>query len=787
MKSTDESHPLISCIMPTSERRQFVPRAIEYFLRQDYPNKELIVVDDGEDAVADLMPEDERVRYFRLTERRTVGAKRNFACEQARGQLIAHWDDDDWHAPRRLSYQAQALLRESADACGINTLLFYDAGRGRAWKYAYPSNMKMWLSGSTLCYRRAFWESNRFANINVGEDARFVWNSRAGRIIVLPDSTFHVGMIHAGNVSPKRTSGQYWRSHPLADIRALLGDDWLFYHPNEAPATVEMTTLPSAADIKSAATASPLAVSIEETPPAPVRNVYACLVHESEECIVDLVRNLNYHDPSSVILLYNGGNNPQLLKSGFPFERYGAVVHPAPRPMRWGWLHDFALDSMRFSLENFSFDTLTIVDSDQLALRSGYSDYMGRHLADKSSVGMFGNSPAPQPRQTRVAPAVQALKEMELWRPFLRRFADGEAKFVHWGFWPSTIFTADAARDLTQLFSTDKELAEIMSRSKIWATEEIIFPTLVALLGYAIAANPCSYDYVRYRARYTSRQLTEAFMRRDVYWMHPVPRQYGDPLRKQVRARFDHYERVSVAEEERVSDEVVAEGPRLLLNAPILAQMRQVEGWLDDAEADLLIAAASHALSALPAPHAVVEVGSYCGRATVVLGHVARIVRPEARIYSIDPHDGKVGALDQGLVSRGPTLEKFKRNMHRAGLTRAVEIIQKRSVETHWERPISLLLIDGLHDYASVARDFHHFERWVVPEGIIAFHDYAPYYPGVQAFVDGLLGSGRYRKLHCEKSMMVIQKIPLAEAEETDSAFIHAEQAHEQMRAPSIA
>jgi len=58
-------HPLLSCIMPTADRRQFVAQALEYFLRQDYAHKELIVVDDGADAVADLMPADECVRYFR--------------------------------------------------------------------------------------------------------------------------------------------------------------------------------------------------------------------------------------------------------------------------------------------------------------------------------------------------------------------------------------------------------------------------------------------------------------------------------------------------------------------------------------------------------------------------------------------------------------------------------------------------------------------------------------------------------------------------------------------------
>ena len=69
--------PLVSCVMPTRNRRQFVGQSIWYFLRQDYPNKELIVVDDGEDNVADLIPTDARIRYHRLDGPISVGAKRN--------------------------------------------------------------------------------------------------------------------------------------------------------------------------------------------------------------------------------------------------------------------------------------------------------------------------------------------------------------------------------------------------------------------------------------------------------------------------------------------------------------------------------------------------------------------------------------------------------------------------------------------------------------------------------------------------------------------------------------
>jgi hypothetical protein len=51
--------------MHTYDRRDFVPQAIDCFLRQDYLGLELIVVDDGSDPVADLLPDDRRVRYFR--------------------------------------------------------------------------------------------------------------------------------------------------------------------------------------------------------------------------------------------------------------------------------------------------------------------------------------------------------------------------------------------------------------------------------------------------------------------------------------------------------------------------------------------------------------------------------------------------------------------------------------------------------------------------------------------------------------------------------------------------
>jgi glycosyltransferase involved in cell wall biosynthesis len=218
--------------MPTYNRRRFVPAAIEQFRRQDWPAKELIVVDDGMDAVRDLVPDDPFITYLRLDPRSAVGRKRNIACDRARGDLIAHWDDDDWHAPSRLRLQAEALLSSTADMCGIARMLFCNPDEGRAWEYTYDPKGQPLLGGSTLFYRRALWAQLRFPELDIGEDIRFMMSTGRHRMTVMDETRFHVGRIHAGNVAPKFTHGPPWRPIPIDDIRRLMRDDWpLFCAP----------------------------------------------------------------------------------------------------------------------------------------------------------------------------------------------------------------------------------------------------------------------------------------------------------------------------------------------------------------------------------------------------------------------------------------------------------------------------------------------------------------------------------------------------------------------------
>jgi len=221
--------PLVSCIMPTYNRRHLIPQAIRCFLRQDYPNLELIIVDDGTDPVADCVPLGPNIRYFGLDQKLTIGAKRNFACAQARGEFIVHWDDDDWCATSRIRRQVEALRSSSAEVCGSSRIYYYAPATEQVWEYCYSATEPVWVGGNTLAYRKSAWERKPFPDMQVGEDLHFVCYGGGKTIYDLAAADLCVGMVHAGNTSYKETGGAFWKPQSSAHIHQLLGDDLHVY------------------------------------------------------------------------------------------------------------------------------------------------------------------------------------------------------------------------------------------------------------------------------------------------------------------------------------------------------------------------------------------------------------------------------------------------------------------------------------------------------------------------------------------------------------------------------
>jgi glycosyltransferase involved in cell wall biosynthesis len=222
LRSPAAAAPLVSCLMPTRNRRRWVSLAVELLQRQTWPAVELVVVDDGDDPVDDLVAAVAAVRYVRLRRRTVLGAKRNLAAEAATGHILAHWDDDDWYASNRIELQVRRLQQAGADLVGCASLPFFDPARRVGWRYTWPPSRRPWLAGTSLMYRRELWAANRFAEVAHGEDTRFVWRTPPGRIAACPEP-FVVALVHPGNTVPKSGRGAYWSAEQMSAITILLG------------------------------------------------------------------------------------------------------------------------------------------------------------------------------------------------------------------------------------------------------------------------------------------------------------------------------------------------------------------------------------------------------------------------------------------------------------------------------------------------------------------------------------------------------------------------------------
>src|SRR5262249_5482406 len=159
-------------------RRQFVPLALALFRRQDYPRKELIVVDDGTDVVDDLLAGLPDVRYLRLARRASIGEKRNRACAAAQGDIIAHWDDDDWYSPLRLQVQIAPLLAGEADLTGLQNSCLLELGTGQFWQTSSDLHRRMFVGdvhgGTLVFWKRLLAEGLRYPSTNIAEDAALI-------------------------------------------------------------------------------------------------------------------------------------------------------------------------------------------------------------------------------------------------------------------------------------------------------------------------------------------------------------------------------------------------------------------------------------------------------------------------------------------------------------------------------------------------------------------------------------------------------------------------------------
>lgn len=191
----------MTCLCITRNRLPWLLKAIEYYRAQTYRNRELLIVADGEDHGGQLPLADD-ITYVWYPGKTTIGRKRNLGCERARGEIICHWDDDDYSAPGRIADQIRRIQQTGKAVTGYCQMRFTD-GRD-SWLYTGSPGYAL---GTSLCFRRDWWQTHRFPPDQIGEDRDFsVMAFRERQLASVPAGDLMWASIHNGNTDRNRSN-----------------------------------------------------------------------------------------------------------------------------------------------------------------------------------------------------------------------------------------------------------------------------------------------------------------------------------------------------------------------------------------------------------------------------------------------------------------------------------------------------------------------------------------------------------------------------------------------------
>lgn len=113
--TVEKMNSLVSVIIPTYNRLEYICEAVESVLAQTYRNYEIIVVDDGSkiNIKSILIPYWDKIKYV-YQKHKGLAAARNTGIRISSGKYLAFLDDDDLFEPDKLQNQTLMLKKDSS-------------------------------------------------------------------------------------------------------------------------------------------------------------------------------------------------------------------------------------------------------------------------------------------------------------------------------------------------------------------------------------------------------------------------------------------------------------------------------------------------------------------------------------------------------------------------------------------------------------------------------------------------------------------------------------------------
>ena len=233
----DADLPMVSIITPTRNRNHFMKLAVYNFYSQNYPKDKLewVVIDESSTPVKDLLPADDRIKYYYVNEeerkfvfeswvaryegeppaphkreygdfyklRLPIGLKRNMGARMATGAVIVHMDDDDYYPPNSVRLRINFLNYSKKPCVSCSSIASFNICRMISMINVPPFDMsyEKRTSEATLAYERGFWEKKRFEGGDVCSEGESFLRGRTDEVLDLDWQGIIISLRHSGNIS----------------------------------------------------------------------------------------------------------------------------------------------------------------------------------------------------------------------------------------------------------------------------------------------------------------------------------------------------------------------------------------------------------------------------------------------------------------------------------------------------------------------------------------------------------------------------------------------------------
>ncbi len=166
-------------VVTVTNRNYCIENLINNFLRQEFTNKELIIIVNNNSISINefdtYINNNENISLYKIDEDISLGECLNYAVNKAKYDLIAKFDDDDYYGPYYLNESYLIFLQNNCDIVGKNMTYYYLENEKCLIKKntGVEHGYTQFVMGATLCFRKYIFKTIKFKDLSTREDFFF--------------------------------------------------------------------------------------------------------------------------------------------------------------------------------------------------------------------------------------------------------------------------------------------------------------------------------------------------------------------------------------------------------------------------------------------------------------------------------------------------------------------------------------------------------------------------------------------------------------------------------------